>query len=281
MQYNFDIEIPQVLITKGLRGHDAVHFDLLEGKVIIGLCGYAKSGKDTVAEKFINDYGFYRIAFADNIKKDMNLFMRELVYEDIKRRGIQGISDISDVDFVNPKNREIKEILRPYIIWLGETLRNINGPYFWINRAFQYDANGQYNIVISDVRRPKELDIFRNSNNFIKRTKDSLAEGHYIDENINSKVNSYSTLFFWVNQYELTDTDPLTIQTIQEANEQWLFDDTIYIDSRIPQEGNYREIALKKKIESISLKYGIKRLSKREIDQNTKGKQVNIFDSIK
>lgn len=258
-QYSFDIEIPQILITKGLRGHDEVHFDLLEGKVIIGLCGYAKSGKDTVAEKFISDYGFNRIAFADNIKKDMNLLMRESIYEDLKKRNIENLPDFSEIDFVNPKDRVVKELLRPYIIWLGEKLREINGPYFWINRAFQYDAKGYKNIVISDVRRPKELDVFKRSNTFNDRTQKSLAEGNYFENDGARKINSYGSLLFYVNQYGLEDTDPLTKQTILEAHENWLFDDTFYIDSRLPEKGRYRETALNHKVSSVAKKFGIKK----------------------
>lgn len=277
-QYSFDIEIPDVLITKGLRGHDEVHFDLLEGKIIVGLCGYAKSGKDTVAEKFISDYGFNRIAFADNIKKDMNLLMRESIYEDLIKKNKQNLSgflflpDFSEIDFVNPKDRVVKELLRPYIIWLGEKLREINGPYFWINRAFQYDAKDYKNIVISDVRRPKELDVFKGSNTFHDRTEKSLAEGNYFETDQAKKIKPYGSLLFFVNQYGLQDSDPLTKQTILEAHENWLFDDTFYIDPRLPEKGRYREMALNHKVSNIAKKFGIKKPEASMVNQ------ISIFD---
>ena len=37
--------------------------------MIIGVSGYARSGKDTIAEVLIMNYGFKRLAFADNIRK--------------------------------------------------------------------------------------------------------------------------------------------------------------------------------------------------------------------
>ena len=37
--------------------------------MIIGLSGYAQSGKDTIAEMLTMNYGFRRLAFADNIRK--------------------------------------------------------------------------------------------------------------------------------------------------------------------------------------------------------------------
>ena len=38
------------------------------GEMIIGLSGYARSGKDTVAELLVLNYGFKRVAFADGIR---------------------------------------------------------------------------------------------------------------------------------------------------------------------------------------------------------------------
>ena len=84
-QYNFDIDIPKELVTK--ERHDKIFNELLENKVIIGLCGYAKSGKDTIAKKFIDGYGFHRVAFADNIKREMNEHLKEVIFEFIKNKG--------------------------------------------------------------------------------------------------------------------------------------------------------------------------------------------------
>ena len=41
--------------------------------MIIGLSGYAQSGKDTVAEILVEEYGYTRVAFADIIKQAVYL----------------------------------------------------------------------------------------------------------------------------------------------------------------------------------------------------------------
>jgi ABC-type antimicrobial peptide transport system ATPase subunit len=82
--YDFNIELPKEVLTA--EKHDKINFDLLEGKVIIGLMGYSKSGKDFIAKKFVDDYGYQRVAFADNIKVEMNKYLREAVCEDINAR---------------------------------------------------------------------------------------------------------------------------------------------------------------------------------------------------
>lgn len=265
----FNIELPKEVLTT--EKHDKVNFDLLEGKIIIGLMGYAKSGKDFITKTFIEDYGYQRVAFADNIKKEMNLYLKEVVYNDIKnvQNWICPFS-LSEIDFFT-ENLEMKKILRPYIIWYGETVRTINGKFHWINKAFSEDAKDMDKIVLSDVRRLSELDLFKDSNEFKKRYRLSMAEAGIItpQELQLMDVNNYGTLLLEVNQFGLTDSDILTIETIQSAREQWLIDDTFYVDSRIPDEGKYRERSSSSQIKRIVKKFGIEKPAKSKNVQTT------------
>ena len=272
----FNIEFPKEVLTPGK--HNKINFDLLEGKVILGLMGYAKSGKDSIAKTFIEKYGYQRVAFADNIKKEMNTYLKEAICNDINTRleEKRGFIEywpmvVSQIDFFT-ENLELKKILRPYIIWYGETLRTINGQFCWINKALEEDGRDMDKIVLSDVRRVAELDLFKNSNEFKKRQINSMAEaGLSISESI--EVNNYGTLLFEVSQFGLVDSDKLTIETIQVAHEQWLIDDTFYIDSRVPDSDNSRRIAMDFQIKKIVKKFGI------EKPQKTKYKQITIFNS--
>lgn len=286
----FNIELPKEVLTPGK--HHAINFDLLEGKVIVGLMGYAKSGKDFIARTLIEEYGYQRIAFADNIKKEMNLYLKEAIYNDIKNiyedisknnntllgKALFGKPSpfpfaLENIDFFT-EDLELKKILRPYIIWYGETLRNINGRFCWINRVFAEDAKEMDRIVLSDVRRMAELDVFRNSNEFNKRKISALVDaGVPTSLHTQVNVNNYGTLLFEVNQFGLTDSDALTIETIQAAREQWLIDDTFYVDSRIPAEGPYRNRAMENQIKKMVKKFGIEKPDK------VKYKQTTIFQS--
>ena len=285
MQYKIDIEIPDFLIIKNEEDkHNNINFDLIEGKVIIGLCGYSKSGKDFIANKFIKNYGYHRIAFADNVKKIMNNFLKEKVFDYIKSEkseypelsGGVNLSDgrvltFSDIDFLT-EDFVVKNKLRPFIVWFGETIRELNGGYYWINKAFESDSIGFDKIVLSDIRRPLELDIFKNSNTFNKRTEIGFGEVNYFPNNTH-KINSYGSLFFHVNQFGLKDTDLLTQQTIREAQENWMFDDVFYIDSRLPTESKFRDLDLNNKIKNISKKFNIQ-IENKKIKNN----QKSIFD---
>lgn len=280
-QYSFDIKIPQELLTS--TRHDQINFKTLEGKIIIGLIGYAKSGKDTITKTFIEDYGYQRVAFADNIKREMNQHLKEAVCNDINRETSEMATrmrgegkmvktkrfTVDEIDFFT-EDLDLKKILRPYIIWYGEEMRNINGKFYWINKALVEDAKEFDKIILSDVRRVAELEIFKNSNEYKKRFAKSMIEAG-IATNQMADTNNYGTLLFEVSQFGLTDSDVLTIEAIQFAHEQWLFDDVFLVDPRIPAEGNYRKKAMDHQIKRIVKKFGIEKFEK------VKNKQTNIY----
>lgn len=283
--YDFNIELPKEVLTE--EKHDKINFDVLEGKIIIGLMGYSKSGKDFIAKKIVDNYGYQRVAFADNIKVEMNKYLKEAVCNDLNQREFDEAqknrySMITLEPWVPEKldffteDLDIKKAIRPYIIWYGEKLRTINGKFYWINKAFAEDAKNMNKIVLSDVRRLAELDVFRDSNEFKKRTKKSLSESGILSlEGASSEVNNYGTLLFQVSQFGLTDKDVLTIETIQHANENWMVDDVFYVDSRIPSLISNREKAIDMQVNKIVKKFGI------EKPEKIKGIQTTIFQEEK
>lgn len=258
----FNIELPKEVITE--KKHHTIDFSLMENKIIIGLMGYAKSGKDFITKTFIEDYGYQRVAFADNIKREMNLYLREVVYNDICKRDEPIYFKLEELDFFT-ENPNIKPFIRPYIIWYGEKLRTINGRFCWINRAFSEDAKDMDKVVLSDVRRLAELDIFKNSNEYKKRIgKINADAGIY---NSDTSINNFSTLLFEVSQLGLTDSDVLTTETIQAAHEQWLIDDTFYVYPALSESGNYRTKAMAAQIKRVVKEFGIEKPEKGKFPQ--------------
>ncbi len=235
-----DIEIPGELLTSG---DGEINFDLLKNKTIIGCCGYSKSGKDTFGNLMVEKLGFKRISFGDVVKGDIDEYMRPQVFNDLIDKGIE--ISIEDVNFLNPKNSEIKEILRPYMIWFAELMKEKNGMHYWTNRALLKIGDNK-KIVITDVRRVNELELFQHN----KEQHNKRVENMFLAEMPNSslefiKDNEYKcdfeSLLIHVNQFKLTDNDHRTTETIRIAHENWLFDHIIYIDSRIPDKEKYRE----------------------------------------
>lgn len=119
--------------------------------MIIGLTGYARSGKDTVAGVLVKDFGFERIAFADPI--------RDLLYElNPKVNGIYLREMVEENGWEITKSQiEVRRLLQD----LGIGARKIFGSTFWVERAM-FKMSLDKNYVITDVR-------FRNEADSIKR----------------------------------------------------------------------------------------------------------------
>lgn len=247
-----NLEIPEQLIIKD---SGEIRYELINGKTIIGLCGYARSGKDTLGSLLVERLSFKRISFADTLKKELNEHMKLSVFNDLQERGFY--IDFESVDFENPKKIEIKELLRPYMIWYGEEIKKINGIHYWTNKAFSQIDKNDKKIVITDVRRLNELDIFKNSRTFIeKRIKNrreiSLPEDSPYD--IYDYDSDFETLFLYINQLNNSDSDSLTKETIMSSLEKWLFDEIVEIDSRI-QNPEFQKRHLINHIQKLIIKY--------------------------
>ena len=130
---------------------------------LIGLSGYAKTGKDLFCEKLIEYLGEQeqpqkasRIAFADRLKKDLNHFTS-------KHMGLSALT----------KAPEEKTILRPLFVAYGEGMRTID-PQYWVKKI-EHTANSLLGLgvipIVTDVRYENEA-IWTNQNGiliFLKR----------------------------------------------------------------------------------------------------------------
>lgn len=234
---DIDLDVPAELIDNG--SHE-INYENLKGKILIGLCGYARSGKDTVAKAMISMLNFKRVSFADTMKQDLNDFFRLQVQEDLERRGI--IIPFDTIDFINPITLEIKETLRPYMIWFGEKMKELNGIHHWTNRAFSHIEESDRKLVLTDVRRTNELEIFKNNREFQKRRNRSREEINLELLPIHEITDyDFDSLLFHVSQIHNRDHDSLTKDTILMATENWMFADTILIDSRIQDISKYHD----------------------------------------
>ena len=250
---DINLSIPGELITGD--SHE-INYDLLKGKIVIGLCGYAGSGKDGLGKPLIERLNFQRVSFGDAIKMLMDKHMKQQIYEDLKNRKIE--LSFEEINQLNPRTREIKEILRPYVIWFGKEMKKQNGKQYWINIAFENLKNVK-KVVITDVRRPNELGIFEGSSEYYKRANSNCAEVGVPKDLDNTSVNErgYESLLLHINQRGLKDSDELTRETIRLAYENWLFDDVISIDSKIPDEKTFREKHVLKHVYKLIEKYPI------------------------
>jgi hypothetical protein len=115
--------------------------------MIIGLAGYARSGKDEVAKILVNDYGFRRVAFADAIREFL------LRVNPILENGNRLNETVKEIGWDLAKSRdETRRLLQE----VGVTARDMFGQDFWVGIALK-KLEFQSRIVVSDVRFKNEV----------------------------------------------------------------------------------------------------------------------------
>lgn len=162
--------------------------------MIIGLSGYAQSGKDTVANILVDQYGFTRVAFADKI--------REFLYES----GPDYLKCLVDeVGWENAKqHKKVREMLQN----TGVGARKVFGDDFWVYQAMGSIASAHSNIVVTDVRFLNEANIIKENGGQIWRIKrfGVDAVNAHISE---TEMDDYKVNQIFVNNGTLDDLSAL------------------------------------------------------------------------
>jgi hypothetical protein len=120
--------------------------------VIVGLTGFAGSGKDTVAEILVQEHGFKRYAFADKLRE-----MAYAINPIIVCRGINyRLAELVDAYGWDKAKREIAGV-REFLQDLGVWHRDNVSEDFWVGLvAKKVSDEFPLRFVITDVRFPNE-----------------------------------------------------------------------------------------------------------------------------
>ncbi len=144
---------------------------------MIGISGYARSGKDTFGESLARILGSYGVkaktyALATQLKYDIN-FLTE---------GDFGISAFT-------KDDQEKKIIRPLLVGYGEAWRKAD-PEHWISIV---DSNLEPRTlaIITDIRYENEADYILANEGFLLNLNRSLDDGSFIGPvNDEEKLNA-------------------------------------------------------------------------------------------
>lgn len=126
--------------------------------MIIGLSGYARTGKDTVASILIEHYGFERRAFAD--------VLRQSIYRLNPLAGTTvRVADLVDEYGweVAKANAEVRRLLQ---VMGTEVGRELFGDDVWVKQAMK---NLPERTVFTDLRFPNEAAAIRKRDGFVWR----------------------------------------------------------------------------------------------------------------
>ena len=118
--------------------------------MIIGLSGYARSGKDTVAGMLMGLHGYEQVAFADKIR-ELLYEMDPLVMHNYMDFRLQDIVDSKTWEVAKTEFPEVRRLLQD----LGVGARKLFSEDFWVYQVLS-DVVPQDKLVISDVRFENE-----------------------------------------------------------------------------------------------------------------------------
>lgn len=130
--------------------------------MIIGLTGYAQSGKDTMAGMLIGLHKYDNRAFADPIRK--LLYETNPLLKDEYR--VKGVVDAYGWDKAKVQFPELRNLLQT----LGVGARTVFGDQFWVSQGLAGVSAGD-KVVITDVRFPNEADAIKALGGQIWRVK--------------------------------------------------------------------------------------------------------------
>lgn len=133
---------------------------------VVGLTGFAGSGKSTVAAYLVEQHGFTRLSFAAPLKKmlrTLNPIMGNLGHQPIR------LSELFAYGFNEQSLKESKDFGAEYrrlLQVLGTDCIRAVDEHFWVNAATAQmtDDNGKY--VFDDARFPNEAEVISGLNEF-------------------------------------------------------------------------------------------------------------------
>lgn len=123
--------------------------------IVVGVSGYARSGKDTIGSMMVEDFGFRRVSFAGPLK--------EAVYRldpIISASGLRCQHVVDDMGWDDAKDMypEVRALLQRMGTEVGRDLFDAN---FWVNLALKDIKENGGNVVITDCRFPNEAEAIR------------------------------------------------------------------------------------------------------------------------
>jgi hypothetical protein len=170
--------------------------------MIIGLTGYARSGKDTVANILVDNYKYNRLAFADKIRQ----LLTEI--DPILENGQRLSSTLEEYGWDIAKAKpEVRRLLQT----LGVGARKMFGDNFWVDRALGEVAPANYylyNFVVTDVRFKNEADKIKTKGGQIWRVK-RLGVGAVNNHVSESEMDDYKVDQILINNGTIEDLELL------------------------------------------------------------------------
>jgi hypothetical protein len=124
---------------------------------ILGISGWARNGKDTIADHLIANYGYERVSFAAPMKEALYRLNPRITIDGVMSTPLKIGVDVYGWDDLKTHGPEVRELLQRFGTEVG---RELWGEDFWVNAAVDTIKDGS-RVVVSDVRYPNEADAIK------------------------------------------------------------------------------------------------------------------------
>jgi len=128
--------------------------------MIIGLSGYAQTGKDTIADYLVKNHKFTRVAYADPIREALFELDPIVTIASGVPVTLKPVIDLYGWDEAKTLFPEVRRLIQRFGTEVGRELWHQN---FWVRQAFAKFDYHKNNIVITDVRFINEAAAIRGS----------------------------------------------------------------------------------------------------------------------
>lgn len=180
--------------------------------MIIGLSGYARSGKDTAADRLVERHMFTRYSFAAPMKEAMYK-LNPIVHSDqIGNFRYKYLVDVYGLDSAKDSHPEIRRLLQVFGTEVG---RDMFGTNFWVDLTL--NSIKEDRVVISDVRFKNEADAIRSIGGQVWRINRN-GVGPVTDHASEVDLDLYDFDFIIDNDYSVVDLNNVVDMLLEKQD---------------------------------------------------------------
>lgn len=180
--------------------------------MIIGLSGYARSGKDTAADHLVDKYGFTRYSFAAPMKEAMYRLNPIVSSDSIGNFRYKDLVDVYGLDKAKDSHPEIRRLLQVFGTEVG---RDMFGENFWVQLAL--NSAKEDLVVISDVRFKNEAEGIKAAGGQVWRINRN-GIGPVTSHASEIDLDDYAFDNVLLNDYSVLELNQMIDRIMQNAN---------------------------------------------------------------
>lgn len=123
----------------------------------VGISGWARAGKDTIADHMVSEHGYVKMSFAAPMKEAMYALNPRITVNDVCNTALRTGVDVYGWEGLKEHGPEIRGLLQRFGTEVG---REMWGENFWVDLAISKIPDGS-KVVFADVRFPNEANAIK------------------------------------------------------------------------------------------------------------------------